>query len=156
MQDVHGAGAAFSRGHPQRDQLGARGDAIRKLQTAVGLRPDNLPLRVAYAEALAAAGKHKRALATLEDAVRLGRGNAQIYQLMSDAARKSGRKAATYRYRGEKLYAQGDLEPAIRQMQLALRTRDLGFHEASEIQVRLNALKTEQADEQKKKKKKED
>jgi len=133
-------------------KLGAQNDAIRKLQTAVGLRPDNLPLRVAYAEALNTAGKHQRALATLEDAVRLQRGSAQIYQLMSDAAFKSGKKAATHRYRGEKLYEQGDLEPAIRQMQLALKIRGLGFHEASEIQVRLSALEKEQADEKKKKK----
>jgi len=133
-------------------KLGARDDAIRNLQTAVGLHPDNLPLRVAYAEALAAAGAHKRALATLEDAVRLRRGSARVYQLMADAALKSGKKAATHRYRGEKLYEQGDLEPAIRQMQLALKTRGLGFHEASEIQVRLSALEAELASEKKKKK----
>jgi predicted Zn-dependent protease len=62
---------------------------------------------------------------------------------MSDAALKSGMKAATHRYRGEKLYNQGDLEPAIRQMELALRTPGLGFHETSEIQVRVRALKAE-------------
>jgi predicted Zn-dependent protease len=124
-------------------KLGETETAIRKLRTAVGLRPDNLPLRVAYAEVLTAASQYARALATLEDAVRQRRGSARIYQIMSDAALKSGMKAATHRYRGEKLYNQGDLEPAIRQMELALRTPGLGFHETSEIQVRVRALKAE-------------
>jgi predicted Zn-dependent protease len=63
---------------------------------------------------------------------------------MSNAALKSGQKAATHRYRGEKLYAEGELEPAIMQLELALKTPGLGFHEASKLQVRLDALKAEQ------------
>jgi predicted Zn-dependent protease len=125
--------------------LGARSEAIRKLQGAVGLRPDNLALRVVYAELLMEAGEPARALATLEDAVRLRRGTPLVYELMSNAALKTGNRPATHRYRAEKLYEEGDLEPAIRQMQLALRARGLGFHEASEIEVRLAALQEEQA-----------
>lgn len=128
-------------------KLGSRADAIRKLQTAVGLRPDNLPLRIAYAQVLVAAGKPARALSTLEDSVRLGRGSPLVYRLLSDAALKAGKKAATHRYRGEMRYAQGDLEPAILQMRLALKTPGIGFHEASEIQVRLDALEDEQEQE---------
>jgi predicted Zn-dependent protease len=124
-------------------RLGQQADAIRKLQSAVGLRPDNLPLRIAYAKVLMGAGNNERALATLESAVRLRRGNALVYELMSDAALKSGKKAATHRYRGEKLYLEGDLEPAIHQMQLALRTPGLDFHAASETQVRLATIQEE-------------
>ncbi len=134
-------------------RLGAHEEAVRKLQTAVGLNPDNQPLRVAYAEALMAAGKPDRALATLEGAVRLRPGTASLYQLMSDAALKSGKKAATYRYRGESLYLQGDLEPALHQLQLALRAPGIGFHEASEIQVRIDALAEEQKEAEKSKSK---
>jgi beta-barrel assembly-enhancing protease len=125
-------------------KLGANDEAIRKLQAAVGLNPDNRPLRIAYAEALLADGKADRALATLEGATRLRPGTASMYQLMSDAALKAGKKAATYRYRGESLYLQGDLEPAIHQMQYALRTPGMSFQEASEIQARLDALEEEQ------------
>ena len=132
-------------------QLGNREEAIRKLQAAVGLNPDNQPLRSAYAEALIAAGKPDRALATLEGAVRLKPGSAALYQLMSDAALKSGRKAATHRYRGESLYLKGDLEPAIHQLEYALRTPGLGFHEAAEIQARLETLREEQKEAEKQK-----
>lgn len=132
-------------------RLGNEEEAIRKLQAAVGLNPDNQPLRMAYAEALIAGGKPERALATLESAARLRPGSAAMYQLMSDAGLKSGKKAATHRYRGESLYLKGDLEPAIHQMEYALRTPGIGFHEAAEIQARLETLKEEQKESEKQK-----
>ena len=134
-------------------RTGSHSDAIRKLQSAVGLRPDNMPLRFAYAQILMDAGKPARALQTLEDLVRWRSGSAAVYELMSNAALKSGKRASTHRYRAEKLYANGDIEPAIRQLELALKTPGLGFHDASKIQVRLDALKIEhkEAKEQKKK-----
>lgn len=130
--------------------LGAGTQAIKSLQTIVGLRPSNIPLRVAYADILMATGKPARALKTLEDAARRSPGNAQIYQRMSDAALKSGQKAATHRYRAEKLYVEGDLEPAIRQLEIALRQPGLSYHDASRIQVRLDAIKQEEKDAKKK------
>jgi predicted Zn-dependent protease len=125
-------------------KTGNPAEAISALRTATGLRPDNLPLRIAYAQVLIDTGAYAQALTTLEDAVRRSRGTAYVYELMSDAALKAGNRAATHRYRGEKLYAEGDLEPAIRQMELALNVPGLGFHDASKIQVRLDALKAEE------------
>ncbi len=127
---------------------------IRMLRTAVGLRPDHLPLRVAYAELLTRAGKAEEALATLKGLLRFHRGNAYLYGLMEDAALKAGKKAATHRYRGEKLYHQGDLKAAIQQLELALRTPGIGFHEAAEIQARLLKMRAEQKAQKKEHKKK--
>jgi predicted Zn-dependent protease len=62
---------------------------------------------------------------------------------MADAAGKSGHRAQTLRWRAEALYLNGDLEPAIRQLELALRQPKLEFHEASKIQVRLDELNAE-------------
>lgn len=131
---------------------GARDQALKSLQTAVGLRPSNLPLRVAYADVLLASGQPARALKTLEDVARRKPDNTLIYQMMADAALKSGQKAATHRYRAERLYAEGELEPAIRQLEIALRQPGLGYHEASKIQVRLDNIKQEETDEKKAKK----
>jgi predicted Zn-dependent protease len=130
---------------------GAREQALKSLQTAVGLRPSNIPLRVAYADILMESGQPARALKTLEDVARRRPGNALIYQKMSDAALKSGQRAATHRYRAEKLYAEGDLEPAIRQLEIALRQPGLDYHDASRIQVRLDAIKEEEKALEKKK-----
>ena len=129
---------------------GAKDQALKSLRTATGLRPSNIPLRVAYADILMASGHPARALKTLEDVARRRPGKALIYQKMSDAALKSGQKAATHRYRAEKLYAEGDLEPAIRQMEIALRQPGLSYHDASRIQVRLDAIKQEEKDAKKK------
>jgi predicted Zn-dependent protease len=125
---------------------GNRDRALKTLRTAVGLRPSSVPLRVAYAEVLMAAGHPDRALSTLEDAVRMRPGNALIYRLASDAALKSGKRAATHRYRAEMFYTEGDLEPAIRQLEIALRQPGLDYHDASRIQVRLDAIKQEEED----------
>lgn len=125
-------------------RTGKASDGIAKLRTAAGLRPENLPLRIAYAEALLAAGKPGQALETLEDIARRVPPRAPLYRLLSDAAGKSGRRATSHLYRAEQLYAMGDLEPAIRQLEIALRQRDADFHEASRIEVRLEALREEE------------
>lgn len=131
-------------------KAGANDQALKTLQTAVGLRPSNIPLRIAYADVLIAIGQPARALKTLEDAARRKPGNVLIYQKLSDAALKAGNKAATHRYRAEKLYAQGDLEPAIHQLEIALRQPGIDYHDASKIQVRLDAIRQEEKDTEKK------
>lgn len=124
-------------------RAGNPAEAINKLRAEVGLRPGSLPLRIAYAEALMAAGKPSRALETLEDVERRQGGNALLYALMADAALKSGRKADTYRLRAEKHYAEGDIEPAIRQLEIALRQRDIAYHDAAKLQARLQVMEAE-------------
>jgi predicted Zn-dependent protease len=66
--------------------------------------------------------------------------------LLEQAAMKAGNKAATHRFRAEKLYAEGDTEPAIRQLEIALRQRDIAYHDAARIQARLDAWKEEERD----------
>lgn len=123
---------------------GRMDDALKSLRTAAGLRPSSIPLRLAYADVLMQAGHADRALKTLEEVARRKPGDALVYQKMADAALKSGHRAATHRYRAEKLYAEGDLEPAIRQLEVALRQPGIGYHDAAMIQVRLDGLKEEE------------
>lgn len=125
---------------------GNRKRAIETLQTTVESRPTNIPLCIAYADTLMAAGQPARAFETLKDMARRRPGKPLIYQKLSDAALKSGQKGETHRYRAEKLYAEGDLEPAIRQLEIALRQPGLSYHDASGIQVRLDALRQEEKD----------
>lgn len=129
---------------------GQMDNALKTLRTAVGLRPSNVPLRVVYADVLMASGQPARALKTLEDVARRRPGSSLIYAKMSDAALKSGQRAATHRYRAEKLYAEGELEPAIRQLEIALRQPGLDYHDASKIQVRLDAIRQEETNAKKK------
>lgn len=115
--------------------------AVRRLKGPVGLDPGNWPLNQAYAEALMAANRPADALAAMERFVALRPDIAPIYALMADAAGKAGERVQNFRYRAEYLYRTDDLEPAIRQLELALRLPDLDFHEASKLQVRLAELR---------------
>ena len=123
---------------------GNRAQALSHLRQAVDLSPASWALRTAYAESLLEAGQSRQAMEQLKQVARLRPGNARIYELLTQAATKSGDKAATYRYRAERLNAEGDIEPAIRQLEFALRQRDIGYHDAAQIQVLLDTLKEEQ------------
>jgi predicted Zn-dependent protease len=118
--------------------------AVSDLKGAVGLNPGSWPLSQAYAEALLAAGQPAEALVVLERFVALRPDIAPIYQLMADAAGQAGQRAQNYRWRAEYLYRTGDLEPAIHQLELALRLPAVDFHLASKIQVRLAELQAEE------------
>lgn len=123
--------------------------AIRGLKQAVELNPSGWALRTAYARTLLEGGQPGRALEELKGVARLRPGNVMVYELLGQAALKAGDKAATYRYRAEKLSAEGDLEPAIKQLEFALRQRDIGYHDAAQIQVLLDSMKEELRDEKK-------
>jgi predicted Zn-dependent protease len=123
---------------------GAAAKAVADLRGAAGLYPGNWPLQQAYAEALLDAGKPAEALTTLERLASRRPDIAPVYELMADAAGKAGDKAAAMRWRAEYLFRTGDLEPAIRQLELALRQPGLDFHLASKIQVRLDEWQAEE------------
>jgi predicted Zn-dependent protease len=119
--------------------LGNSADALSHLRQAVSLFPDQWPLRVAYADALMSAGEAGRAVDELRAVARSRPANALLYDKLVQAATKAGDQATVDRYRAEKLYVEGDLEPAIRHLEMALRRRDLAYHDAAQIQVRLDA-----------------
>lgn len=127
------------------DALRGRTDkAVAALKSATGLHPMSWPLRYAYAQALIAAKRPQEALRSLKDLQRVSPAPRPVYALMTDAAHHAGDKAGVHRWRAERLYLEGDIEPAIRQLELALRTPSLQFQRASRIQVRLAALRQEE------------
>jgi predicted Zn-dependent protease len=127
--------------------LGNSSEATTHLRQAVSLFPSQWPLRVAYADALLDAGDAARAVDELQAVVRSRPANALLYEKIVQAATRAGDQATVDRYRAEKLYVEGDLEPAIRHLELALRRRDLAYHDAAQIQVRLDAWREEEREE---------
>jgi len=117
---------------------------VRTLKQAVALSPGSWPLRMAYAEALMKANRPASAIDELTTVARLRHGNPMLYDWLEQAALRAGHQAATHRFRAEKLYAEGEREPAIRQLEIALRQRDLPYHEAARIQARLESWKEEE------------
>lgn len=133
-------------------QQGQTARAVANLKQALDRAPDRWPLRMAYAESLIADGKPARAMEELMTVERLRPGNAMLYELLEQAALKAGNQAATQRFRAEKLYAEGDLEPAIRQLETALRQRDIAYHDAARIQARLETWKEEEREQKRREK----
>ncbi len=123
--------------------------ALEHLKQALTLASGDWALRSAYAEALMAAGQPRQAMAELKTVVRTRPGNTTLYDLLTQAAIKSGDKAATHRYRAERLYTEGDLEPAIKQLEFALRQPGLGYQDSAQIQVLVDAWKEEERDQKK-------
>ena len=123
--------------------------ALSHLKQAVGMSPGNWALRTAYAEALTTAGQHRKAMDELKAVARVRPGNVMLLEQLSQIAIKSGNKGASFRYRAEQLYAEGDLEPAIRQLEFALRQKDIEYAEAAQMQGLLESWKEEERDQKK-------
>ena len=126
-----------------------RGDlsgALANLREAIGLAPTSWPLNMAYAEALTEAGRSADALKAMRVVAPQRPNDPQLYKLMADAAGKSGEKGEVHLYRAEALYLGGDLEPAIKQLEIGLRTPGLTYQAGSRLQVRLEEFRDEYRD----------
>ena len=125
-------------------QTGQSQRALTSLSKALGLMPQSFPLNMAYAEALLAVDKPDRALTALQQASALRPDDGSIYKQMADAAIQANQPAKAHGYRAEYHYLNGQLEPAIHQLEYALRDRNLDFYEAAKLEARLKAIKAEQ------------
>lgn len=124
--------------------LGQAERASNHLKQALSLFPTQWPLRIAYAEVLLAKGEAGRALSELKTVERSRPGSSMLYDLLVAAATKAADQAGVDRYRAEKLYIEGDLDAAIKHLDMALARRQLPYHEAAQMQVRLDAWREEQ------------
>jgi len=125
-------------------RAGALEAALRRLREARAPAPDNWPLTVALAETLLAAQRPEEALRALEQFNRLRPEIDAVYELMADTAARAGQRVQAHWYRGEALYRLGDLESAIRQLELALRQPHVPFPLAARVETRLAAWRDEE------------
>ncbi len=124
-------------------EQGQTEQALRRLRNAISLAPEHWPLRLAYAESLLKTGRAAQAIDELLAVSRLRPGNPLLYNKLEQAAIRAGNLGATHRFRAERLYVEGERELAIKQLEIALRQRDLPYHEAARIQARLETWKEE-------------
>ena len=69
--------------------------------------------------------------------------DAHIMRLLGRAAAGSGKTAESHRALAEYHYLNGELEAAVKQLGIALRTSGLGFHEKSKLEARLREIDSE-------------
>lgn len=124
-------------------RAGRPGEALRKLNDALRLLPSNYPLLVAQADAAMAAGQPKQAVQTLTKAANLRPEDSRVQKLLSDACIKAGDGFGFHRHLAESHYLNGQLEPAIRQLEVGLRQPGLSFYQTAELEARLKDVKAE-------------
>lgn len=126
---------------------GRHDQALVHLRQALSLDPAAWPLRLALAETLLVGARPKDAMDELIALIRQRPDSLLLHERLVEAALKLGDRGAVYRHRAELLYLRGDREAAIKQLQIALRQRDLPYHDAARLQARLDALREEAREE---------
>jgi beta-barrel assembly-enhancing protease len=144
--------------HPMFETLAARieagaGDragAVELLAKAVDTYPDNYAVKVAYVEALEAAGRARDALEVLAD-LRGERRDASLYALQAKVHSALGQHVEEHRALAEFYYMQGSLPGAIQHLLLAQKAPGGDFYTLSSVDARLRELQAEREEELKEK-----
>ena len=133
-------------------QLGQVDKALKSVSTALELFPGNYSLTRYFAELSLEHGRPRRAEKAVEQALKRRPGEPALYKLRSRAAAAQGNKADAHLYLAEAHYLNGQLERAEQQLEVALRTGQFDFYDASKLQAKLDRIKSELKAEKEKKK----
>ena len=131
-------------------QKGNKAAALKRLDTKLAKHPGSYALNITYAEIALALGDPGRASEKLKRFLDFRDDEPRVYKLLSRAAGDQGQQASGHEYLSEYYYLIGDLEGAILQLEIALKTPDLNFYESSRLESRLAKLRFEQDEEMKK------
>jgi len=123
---------------------------LNKTQQAVSLLEDNTllfpgrySLNIELAELYIQTNQFEKSINLLKF-IRLARPNDdQVFKKMAEAAGKSGDKVHAHEYHSDYLYLNGQLEPAIQQLEIALREKIEDFYLSSKLESKLQSLKLE-------------
>ena len=143
-------------GHPFVERLAARieldsGDpaAAQKIVDAALVHyPSSRALTHMQAVVLLARRDYAAAVPVLEDALKLYRGDADLWRMLSTAQDGLGRTARAHRAAAEQFLLLGATPAAIEQLRLAQRAGGLDFQTASEVDARLRQLEARWREEQ--------
>jgi len=131
------------------DSLGCRirggaGDtegAIECYQTAAKAYPQSRAISYEYAEALIQAQRADKALSVINSRLQLFTEDPKLYILQARAYALQGKRLAQHRATGEAYVRMGNLQGAVEQMQIAVRSGDGDFYQLSATEARLRELR---------------
>lgn len=143
-------------GHPFVERLAARvaldaGDAAAAqaiVEAALVRFPASRALAQMRATVLLARRDYAAAVPVLEDALKLYRGDADLWRMLSEAQGGLGRAARAHRAAAEQYALLGATPAAIEQLRLAQRAGGLDFHTASQVDARRRELEAQWREEQ--------
>lgn len=113
--------------------------------------PQSRALVYGYAESLYAGRQYDQALTFLDAQLQLYLSDFRLYGLQAKTYAALGKRLQQHRAQAEFYVLQGQLGPAVEQLQLAQRAGDGNFYEQSVVDARLRELRKQQAEEAKQK-----
>ena len=114
--------------------------------------PQSKSLVYGYAEALLAGGYYAQGLRLLDAQLQAYSSDYKLYGLQARAFALTGKRLQQHRAQAEFYLLQGQLGPAVEQLQFAQQAGDGSFFEQSAVDARLRELRRLQAEEAKQKK----
>lgn len=116
--------------------------ALRSLETYYSLMPEHYALSAAYIEALTDAGDYDKARRVAARSISLRADDPRLYRLVGRIEQLAGKPAESHRMLAEAYVAEGQLQPASRQLEIALKLTDKeNFQQLSRLESRLNQLR---------------
>ncbi|MCW5623795.1 MAG: M48 family metallopeptidase [Burkholderiales bacterium] len=119
-----------------------RDGAIRLLADGVKRYPQSRAIAYDYADALLGARRPQEALTVLDNQLMQDSSDGRLYELQAKAYSQIGKPMQEHKALAEVNIAAGNLQGAMEQLQLALRSGDGDFYEMSSIEARLRELRT--------------
>jgi predicted Zn-dependent protease len=117
--------------------------AIAMLRQALERAPGDFAMILTLSELMIEAEQAEAAYQLLRTEIDRGNHSARLYKVIADAAGQSGRIPLAHGYMAEYYYENGTLEPAILQLEIALRDRTLDDFDAARLQSRLRDFREE-------------
>lgn len=117
--------------------------ALDTLKSALKLFPGSYPLSLAYAQALLDLNMPAEATGSLQGLLPGHPDNAKLYKLLSQAAGGTGKINQAHEYLAEYHYLSGNLEPAIQQLEIALKDKEIELVRSARMSARLRQFQEE-------------
>jgi len=127
-------------------------EGLQVLKDGLDLYPGNYPLSIYYTELLLDQEQADTALILLEEQRRLRPQDARLYKLSAQAAGKAGKNNLGHQYLAEYYYLNNALEPAMRQLQIALKDDTISYYRSAQMTARLREFENESAEIKRRKK----
>ncbi len=121
-------------------------EGLQVLKDGLDLYPGNYPLSIYYTELLLNQNRGDTALILLEEQIKLRPLDARLYKLSAQAAGKAGKSNLGHQYLAEYYYLNNALEPAMRQLRIALKDDSISYYRSAQMTARLRLFQNEMAE----------
>jgi beta-barrel assembly-enhancing protease len=122
---------------------GNNGSAVSIARSALKNTPNDYYLTLATADIMLKAHQPQQAYSLVKKLSRSHPDDDYVMRLLSRAAAGSGKRAESHAALAEYHYLRGESDVAVQQLQIALRTPGLSFHEQSKLEARSKEIDDE-------------